>query len=215
MKPFLPTATIYTRVFQVLIGDNTATCFTIEHGGTQYLLTAGHVVQGVDLDDFRIVQNGVPTNPSVSLVGVSDEPTDLAVLRPAADVAQRLPLSIGVKGLAHGQDVLFLGYPYGRQGATAPGLANVPFVKKGIVSNIVTLDGETTIYLDALNNPGFSGGPVVALNQSGSIQVVAVVSGYVPEFHPVKKGKGSYHFNSGLVVSYPIDFAVRLIDETP
>ena len=46
-------------------------------------------------------------------------------------------------------------------------------------------------FLDGHNNPGFSGGPIVYrdLNQTGSpvFHVAAVISGYQPEFEPVRR----------------------------
>ena len=62
----------------------------------------------------------------------------------------------------YGQDVYFLGFPYGLHGDMSA-LSNdlpFPFVKKGIIS-LFHNDGVNRIYLDGHNNPGFSGGPVV------------------------------------------------------
>jgi hypothetical protein len=55
----------------------------------------------------------------------------------------------------------------------------LPFVKKAIISAYDVVNGINIWYLDGINNPGFSGGPVV-FNRHGSTDwhVAAVVSAY-------------------------------------
>ncbi len=63
--------------------------------------------------------------------------------------------------MALSQDAFFLGYPFG-MGTYIHEVQAWAFVKKGIISSFGKLGGVRRIFLDGMNNPGFSGGPVVA-----------------------------------------------------
>ena len=121
------------------------------------------------------------------------------------------------------QDVYFLGYPHGWR-AEVPEQLNggypLPFVKKAIVSAMVTANGFETIFLDGHNNPGFSGGPVVFKPQGGGeLQVCSVVTGfrYVPE--PIYDEDAELPFmlrsNTGIIESSNINTVVRIIEQNP
>lgn len=87
------------------------------------------------------------------------------------------------KGLALGQDVYFLGFPYQYDQllSSIPGDSKpLPFVKKACLSTILT-DNKSILLLDGHNNPGFSGGPV-CFKEIGSgkkaMAIAGIVSGY-------------------------------------
>jgi len=122
------------------------------------------------------------------------------------------------KGVIYGQDVYFLGFPYGLLGRCAfgPDGFPLPFVKRATVS---LFDGAMFL-LDGNNNPGFSGGPVVFTEpQSNRYKVAAVISGFQSVPEPVYKGSDqtalTYKYNTGIIVTYTIDGALKLIEENP
>jgi hypothetical protein len=91
-----------------------------------------------------------------------------------------------------GQDVYFVGFPYADPAlATSTGAAEtIGFVRKAIWSAQEKKDNYTRFYLDGRNNSGFSGGPVVYLQQGKpgyDFKVAAVISGYRPDLTEVIK----------------------------
>jgi hypothetical protein len=77
----------------------------------------------------------------------------------------------------------------------------LPYVKKGIFSALVFHTVPHTMYLDGINNPGFSGGPYVYRLQDDKIPTICgVIKGYIPHEIQVKTPFGNYSFNenSGL-----------------
>jgi hypothetical protein len=122
------------------------------------------------------------------------------------------------RGLIYGQDVYFLGFPYGFLGRHSFGRSGypLPFVKKAVVS---LFDG-TTYLLDGHNNPGFSGGPVVwKAPHSQEFNAGAVVSGYRCVDEPVYGGTGAtpltYRYNTGIIVSHGVEAVLSLIAARP
>jgi hypothetical protein len=88
--------------------------------------------------------------------------------------------------------------------------------------------GTKVLILDGVNNPGFSGGPV--LHHTGADQqILAVVSGIVTEpaevisslatTKTVKKSTSPHQSrvdtNSGFIVAYSIDTAIDVINKNP
>ena len=96
------------------------------------------------------------------------------------------PLSTSDAGIIFGQDVCFLGFPYCLH--TELGEVNrnfpLPFIKKSTFS--ASDDKWNVLYLDGDNNPGFSGGPVVFLQQQKPSKKSSV-AGVILDFHPRMK----------------------------
>lgn len=126
-------------------------------------------------------------------------------------------------GIVYGQDVYFLGFPYGMTGEI--GQMNrdfpLPFVKKAIVSCLQTTQKDAQLlFLDGHNNPGFSGGPVVFKEPNkNDFKVAGVISGYRYNEEPIYQGDQqvplAYRYNTGIIFSYGIKHAVDIIKSTP
>lgn len=141
-----------------------ATAFVIDVEGSQFVATARHLLpdQGITTrlsiklgsawQDFNadVVRRGSGTIDDVALLRV-DHDFNIFGSCPMVDEG-----SVYV-----GQDVYFLGYPQmlsAEYGASYGDMAGA-FVKKGALSAVnVGSDKET--FVDAINNEGFSGGPV-------------------------------------------------------
>jgi hypothetical protein len=194
------TANVIRRVLRVRVnaGTNqelTATAFTLDVDGREYLVTAKHVVKGLK-NDGKI---DIFTNEEWSPVNVTifrcEDPIDIAVLIPPRQLTVNFDLPFDGASFLFGQDAYFLGFPYGIQ-SSARGL-NGPYpiaiIKRGTISGTVDVDRSKKaklILLDGYNNPGFSGAPIVFrdLNQSSVVMnLIGVVSGFVPEVVPVMK----------------------------
>jgi hypothetical protein len=119
------------------------------------------------------------------------------------------------KGVTFGQQVWFLGYPYGL--GTHFSDADIPFIKRGTLSAIDASNPDAVLfYIDGFNNPGFSGGPIIYWDFSERvIKILGVVKGYRPESAKVLVN-GVEHdtvllVNSGILVGYGIKHAFDAI----
>ncbi len=194
------TSNVFERVLNIRVNANTpleatATAFTIDVDGREYLITAKHVVKGLhDQDKIDVFMNGTWSSLEFEIYRC-DDPVDIAVLIPPHQMTVNFPLPFEKTDFRFGQEAFFLGFPYGIQ-ATASG-ANGPYplamIKRGAFSGNVVLDRDkkaTMILLDGYNNPGFSGGPIVYrdFDQSGYVlNLAGVVSGFIPEVVPTMK----------------------------
>jgi len=197
--------------------------FVIDVDGNEYIVTARHLLPvGSKLNSLMIRRKGAWIAHPVEEVGRARGEIDIAVLKTHTKlVVGYLPAPADSKGLALGQDVLFAGFPYkleGQAGALQDGRP-LSYVKKGTVS-VLGSPQHPAIVLDALNNEGFSGGPVVFCpigSQPTDIRIAAVVSKYRTESEPVvdcdgKPTGASVGYNTGFLYAFDIGHAVDLIN---
>lgn len=214
------TANVIHRVFRIQWQGVEGTAFTIDVQDRQYLVTARHVVHDLrDASEIGVFSNGFWILLPVRLVGHCCGDIDISVLATSRILTSAdLTMEPTSKGVIYGQDVYFLGFPYGLLGRCVFGLDGfpLPFVKRATVS---LFDGAMFL-LDGNNNPGFSGGPVVFTEpQSNRYKVAAVISGFESVPEPVYKGSDqtalTYQYNTGIIVTHAIDGALGLIEENP
>ena len=98
----------------------------------------------------------------------------------------------------------------------------LPFVKKGTLSaGWDPEDSVKRLYVDAINNEGFSGGPLVFQeHSSGKLKVAAVVSKFKTEDEPVLDALGKetglkVQYNTGFLIAYGINHALDIIRKNP
>jgi Trypsin-like peptidase domain len=225
-----PTTNVLYRVLRLRTSASVGSAFTIEVDGRQYLLTARHNLKDFGAEGtIDLWIEGRWTRAEAHAIYPSNPVVDIAALDLGRPITLSYPLEPTSIGLILGQQVYFLGYPYGLSNpsfsAAPPGFGEIPFVKGGIVSAIDSRNPEANIlYLDGQNNPGFSGGPIVFWHaESGRFRVAGVVSGYRNEPLPVLKKRdlsdpdATAHndlytrANSGIVVGYDISHIVDAI----
>ena len=217
----LPTANVLQRVFHISHENKAGTCFTIDVEGRQYLITAKHLVQSIQKPcAVQMYHGGEWKGLQVDLVGHGAKCVDLTVLAAEMQISPTHPLEPTAEGLILGQDVLFLGFPYGITSDSGNNNNRFPFplVKKGIVSALPQ-GNVSDLFLDGHNNPGFSGGPVVYEVVKGTLNVAGVVSGYLSKLEPVYDEHGAtalqHDYNTGIVRVTSIMHAVNLIRANP
>lgn len=127
-----------------------------QKGGDTIVITANHVVEGVD--EVTVRRKGASWQGDVV---ETDSTNDLAVIRVPGAIAKTLWRQPTTALPKVGDTLVLFGSPLGYEGT----------VSKGIVSRISYREVQT----DAPANPGNSGGP--ALTESGDV-VGVVVSGY-------------------------------------
>lgn len=209
-----------TLKLQDSAGKLLGSCFTINRRDRQWLVTAQHVVDIVadPYEDLRVITQAGEELGELDQVNLTAPGPDIAVfdlngrvvtpdfLLPPAD-PEHFFLS---------QDAYFLGYPYGLSVQVVGEV--YPFVKKGIISGYQMGGATDFVALDGINNPGFSGGPIVIkrLNTpEEDWRVLAVVHGFRYDNVPVDGGKGTVKTNTGIVVGYGIRHAIEAIDAWP
>ena len=175
---------VLARTYQIMVpSGHTGTMFLLDVDGRQYIITAKHLVQE-SIDPIYIYWEGGWQLLPVNLVDHCEGEVDISVLHTNQNLSQMLyPQGNGLAietdpKLA--EEVRFYGFPHGwntsRGGQSVP----VALVKRGIISGFFGAplgSTEESFLIDGHNNPGFSGGPVVAI-RDGEYKVAGVISAY-------------------------------------
>lgn len=215
---------ILQRVFKISCNDKSGTAFTIERLGVQYLVTAKHLFPE-DLPSK--VEIGIQLNASIEnrLAFVyyhSNESIDICVIKLENDelIGAQNHIEFIDQSFTLSQDCYFLGFPLNLF-IPMEGLQSfpVPLVKKGIISGFFQVDNYQLLLLDGINNPGFSGGPVVVIEPKNVMKIVGVISGYQLINRNFVDAKGNiienglfWQENSGLVRAWSFKPALDIID---
>ena len=231
------TSNVIHRTFHIGWNGFAGTAFTIDHGSKQYLVTARHVVEGIESGKaIKIFRDKEWKDLVVNVVGIGkSKKMDVAVLACSTLLSPPFQLVASLEHLGPGQTISFLGYPFGwvSGGEEINRGIPLPFVKAGIVSAIEFGD-VVRIFLDAHGNKGFSGGPVVFVpdgRPENELRVAGIVSRLPPTppstWQPIvdDRGKlsrdregnpiGYVQENPGIVIAIAIKHALELIDANP
>lgn len=205
----------YERVVRVETPDGTGSGFLIDHRDQQWLVTAQHVIDGTALTDVQVIHHTGQKDLALTPIPAVCPGADIAVFRLAERVVSKdLTLVASGDGATLAQDAFLLGYPLGL-GMRSAGGEKFPFVKKGIFSGSATGPDRTHVWwLDALGNPGFSGGPVV-FNKLGTRDwhVAAVIVSYHVESTRVEgTARGMVPMNAGILYGHDIGHACDAIN---
>ena len=191
-----------------------------------YFITAKHLFSDTltfnSEVEVEIWQNKVWSKVKGKLLFHENKKVDIAVIDIDRTNLNNNHFDLGTKGMYLSQECFFLGFPFGYKMDKQSDLNNgfpLPFIKKGIISAWITdISNVFRIYLDGHNNPGFSGGPVVLINQElnskNKMTIIGIVSAYVidDKILPTPFGNITNRENSGIVVCYAFDhvFVQRL-----
>lgn len=218
------TTNVYYRVFHIQYAGGTGTAFTIDVDQRQYLVTARHVVKGMSSPGtIKLFHNNQWNDIQVQPIWCNDSSIDIAILVAPRQLSPPYKLEPTSAGLVNGQDLYFLGFPYGQFTDHSHLLNNfpLPFIKKAILSAMTGgAKGINMLFLDGHNNPGFSGGPIV-FSQLGQneYKVAGVISGFnaveEPVFDGGKPTAMTWRYNTGIIIGYDIGYAVEAIRSNP
>jgi S1-C subfamily serine protease len=226
------TANVFSRVFQIRYGQLTGTAFIIDEGDAQYFVTAEHMVRdaGKTADVDVMGNHGTWLTIHMRILHGDYPCSDVAVLIPDVTPAKFLQVDTVPSGPSWfmGQEAYFLGFPYGLFTTGLKEEHPVPLMKHAYISAQVPCSAiypggsseKKIILLDGMNNPGFSGGPVVApnINSPNHAQtMVGVISGYKNDPLPLNvNGANSSNAgvvaNSGIILAIPFDEVKLLIE---
>ena len=232
----IPTTNVVQKTFLIMQNGRSGTAFAIENDGREYLVTARHVIRNAGAPIEILHDKKWKRLPVNGTFRHSDEP-DVATITLNVQIAPRHATQTTTAGVVMGQDMTFLGFPFGWNN-TQFGFNNgypIPFVKAAALSAVVKNGANVVVYLDGHNNPGFSGGPIVADRDpkdalDSGPKIIGIVSGFPPEktphpseFDPPLTSLGGFPVrddhvhptNSGFVKGYSIEHAVELIEANP
>ena len=218
------TSNVIHRVFRLKYREQTGTSFIINVDDNQYFVTAKHVVQVEENDDIlhslsvgeevEIFRDN-SWHPIPVTVVAHSEISDVSIFKIKQNIPAH-PMPATTDGIFYGQDVYFLGFPYGL--SSVVGEINrhfpLPLVKKGILSSMFNVELGGMFFVDGHNNPGFSGGPVIFTDQKTKEQKVAgIIHGYQPEFKNIAgRLTPIENTNSSIIIAYSISNAIDLIE---
>ena len=224
---------VINRIFHIRWTDtsgkrSSGTAFTIDRGSKQYLITARHVVEGIQSGSFiEILRDEQWQNLVVNIVGIGKGDLDIAVLSAPILLSPPHPLDVSAKGLVYGQQIFFLGYPYSLDSGNEQlnrGIP-IPFVKAGVVGAMKRVGDVSWFFLDADVNKGFSGGPLLFAPPGRSyvpgnqLRVAGIVTSYKTLLRPIvtREGQPARYIPESLGIGQAIDIyhALQLIDVNP
>ena len=218
------TSNVYNRVFFIKALEY-GTAFAIDYENKQYLITAKHLIDPSNQTSIRFFFNKKWVEIPVTLLGLGAGEIDIAVFRAQAQLCTPVfDLPASSKDMVIGQDVYFLGFPYKMwtDGGEVMRGRPCPFIKKGTLSSaFVSDDGVPRIYIDAINNEGFSGGPIVFHTHGKyDFRIAGVVSKFKIEYETVIDPAGDHTemtvaYNTGFLIGYEISNAIEIIKRNP
>ncbi len=196
-----PNSNVISRTRLIQFDGHAATAFTIDVDGKQYLVTAKHLVSSAH-DGAKItiqIRKRIGWDPLDVTVFKCSDPVDIAVLVPPKQVSVNYELVPDHAGDFVGEEVYFIGFPFGEEHAiTYPTMAGViGIVKRATIAQLEYFPAEKVqrLWLDGINNEGFSGSPVVfygprqsAIGSGQSttaLKVAGVITAYEPQITPV------------------------------
>ncbi len=249
-----PTSNILFKTLMIRTKTEAGTMFSIEVDNREYWLTAKHILTGrksgpagevsektVSLDVLDPIGDAIKWNPNQFTVIDPGKDIDIVVLVPTTVLQDiKIPsLKVSSEGFGMGEECSFLGFPFASTWTATFSSTpyKMPFIKHCYISGIIR-QSAAVLVLDGINNPGFSGGPV--LYHTGPNQVVlGVISGYhnePGEVHSIevpdvptsaqapdnKKPKPNGNkkidvvdLNTGIIFAFAADVAVDAIKKNP
>ena len=214
------TANILNRTLFINAAEyGSAVVITVD--GIEYVVTAKHLLPLTITNSIKIRSNETWVEYRTKEIGRAPGEIDIAVLQ----IDKRfgvddLPAAADMGGLVLGQDVFFVGFPYKLEGPVGFVQDRRPlgYVKKGTVSALDSQD-HPALVIDAINNEGFSGGPVVFAEigrAANELKIAAIVSKYRTEQEYVIGADGNktgqtIEYNTGFLYAYNIRYALDLI----
>lgn len=216
---------ILQRTILIKIGNSGGTAFSIEYRGIDHLVTARHVVAGLPRVDAVVQVRHLGEWKSYQVKKIifpASEDVDIAVMESEEPAPQQYSVAVAGEGegVTLGQQIWFLGYPFGDLALTSHFQnQELPFIKKGTLSAINGSNPNAVVlYIDGFNNPGFSGGPIIFWDfQKHAYRVLGVVKGYRNDTAKVNVNgqqiDSNILVNSGILIGYSIKHAIEAIEK--
>jgi S1-C subfamily serine protease len=208
---------IVRRTYAVKCGEDIGAAVVIDFNHKRYLVSANHVFSSyASTKKFFCLhkQGWIEVKHTYVVHGGSSELIDDFIVFEITEQLQEAPsLEVAAKSDTWiAQDVLALGYPILTPSPLWNGNAGFAtgFVKRGIVSSVVSSGGFDSLFIfDLLLNRGMSGGPVLSIGygKERTFKLIAIGVGYYSPGETIQSngGKTIYNANSGLAFGIPIE----------
>lgn len=202
---------VLENTFMIKTDSGQATGFLIDLNNKEYLVTARHAFKIINKNGsqvtVKVLYDSVFKPFSGKLLFHKSSTIDIALVELRVAIKKMDPPGLTEERYL-GEDCMFFGFPYGKFYTNARQYGYIPFVKRAIISAM----SDSVIFLDGINNMGFSGGPVVIIEEgTQTVKIVGVISAYHAEYNSVvdslhKKEYDSLKFyvNSGIIYCTPI-----------
>jgi S1-C subfamily serine protease len=213
------TSNILSRVVRIVCNNSMGTGTVIDYAGSVYLVTARHVLPDDEAKPLSIIHQSRTWNGVCPRLRGVDPRADVSVLRLPDDWSMSdLTIELSTAGVILSSDVMFLGFPYGYTMRVSE-KDGWPFIKKATLSAHDNSEDLEVFYLDGINNPGFSGGPVFVSSTQGPPKLFSIVSGYIYKPMPIfAKGEevpdAFVQMNTGIMITYSIRHALEALSQS-
>jgi hypothetical protein len=146
---------------------------------------------------------------------------DIALFETEEKIARPFQIAASTQddSVTLGQQVWFLGYPFGDTALTSRAENQIlPFVKRGTISAINGSKPDAVVmYIDGFNNPGFSGGPIIYWEfTKHAYRILGVVQGFRSDTAKLlvngQQLDTNVIVNSGILTAYSIKHAINAIE---
>lgn len=203
-------------------GTRYGTAFAIDIDGEEYLVTAKHLLDtATDRTNIKLFHSEKWCDLDAKVIGHGRGEVDISVLQLDQRLAEpNSSVTAKIDGLYVGQEVFFLGFPYKMWSNVGPLMGGLPcaYAKKGMVSAFQINDPQV-IHVDAINNEGFSGGPLFfsTFGNPSEIRIAGVVSKFRVEYEKVIDARGeetemTVAYNTGFLVAYGTKYISEIIN---
>lgn len=215
-------AYVFQRTYKISFGKNNLTSFLIDYKGRNYFVTAKHAFLGNETQTSFTLSNDQGNIQVNADVFFHENPLiDIAVLRP-----HNMEKTDGISLVSAGQLKLgdygfFFGFPLGREMSVASDLNKgfpFPLVKRANLSAVDLKDDVSKLWLDGINNPGFSGGPLFFRNRDNPADrnwyLAGVISSYFNQWNTVETPTGTFQYreNSGIIEAMSSQHIIEIIE---
>lgn len=196
-----PNERIFYNTFKIVGDSLIGTCFRISDGSKNMIVTARHLFskkhKSGDIVTYLFNEDSKTVTGKIYL---SDNPkVDVALLEFNLNYKFDI-MSHPVQGsYTLGQECFFVGYPLNGKYHTMFQNKNVGLIKKAIISGAIIEDGVSKIYLDGHNINGFSGSPIIAIDEkTNDFIIVGLISGFIADNILLNNNK-EYFINLGII----------------
>ena len=214
-----------SRIFKIETSGGQATGVMCHDEVGLFLITAKHVIKNTIVGDkIRLFVSELGQLVSVLDIEHGEDDADVSVVflgKVNFSPPDEEPLPIAGSQILLGEELLFAGFPLGFSSLSL-GIEKkpTPLLRKGILSGFImrSFNGDRNspshpqLVIDAINNFGFSGGPIIRnqernLFKPAKLVVVGIVSEYLFD-RSIGSDSGARP-NSGFMIGIPIACALK------
>lgn len=201
--------------------EELGTCFAFNYKNKIFFITAGHVFKGM-ADDACVKMRKDEKSYKDVLIKIIDvkEVPDVAVFYVEDYTSEGIEFVHYSTNVYQGQELYYCGYPSfpninGKN--TAPTL----FMKKGMLSAIMTRNKKPYFLIDGTSTSGISGEPIFYFDEiRQSVVIIGIITGFELLYGKIVDDKMYYptagymaESHSGTSIAWGISVAIRMIEE--